>query len=225
MIREKKVLFAGLLVLLLGVAGFATELFNPYVVGSTASWMINNITGAGVTGMHIEFDKEVTITSKVEFGGLLMAIGPSTGTVFDFAAGSLVAGGTVILDWQPADAVPTFFFWMDGEQAIGTPYFTTLDKLGYLLGVGIVKIREANPAALTAAFDQFFLDNEEFLEGLTASLGMSLADSLMPIIMAAPAEGITNFFNTIVGMLGVTTLEGVVQGDLNWGALFVLLGL
>ena len=47
----------------------------------------------------------------------------------------------------------------------------------------------------------------------------------MPVIMASPAEGIENFFNTIIGMLGVTDLSDVVAGDVNFGALFALLGL
>jgi hypothetical protein len=226
MIRGTQVLLlTGLLVVSLAAAGFATDLFNPYVVGDKASWMFNNITGVDVTGLHVEFDQEVTILAKVEFGGYLMAVGASSGTVFDFAGGELIAGGTVILDWQPADAVPTFILWMDGEQAVGTPYFTTIDKLGYLLGQGIVHVRETNPAALSAAFDQFFLDNAEYLAGLSESLGMSFADSLMPIIMTAPPEGIENFFNTVVGMLGVTSLEDVLGGDLDWSALLTLLGL
>jgi len=226
MIRGKKaLLLAGLMVAALAVTGLATDLFVPYYYGTSASWMFNNITGTDVTGIHIEFDQEVTITSKVEFGGYLMAVSPSTGSVFDFAAGELVAGGTLVLDWEPADAVPTYVVWLDGERAVGTPYFTTVEKLGELLGIGIVKVREANPAALQAAFDQFFLDNEEYLAGLSESLGMSLADSLMPIILAAPAEGITNFFNTIIGMLGITSLEGVTEGDVDWGALFIMLGL
>jgi FMN-dependent NADH-azoreductase len=54
---------------------------------------------------------------------------------------------------------------------------------------------------------------------------MSLADSLMPIIMASPAEGIENFFNTIMGMLGVTALTEVTAGSVNFGALFALLGI
>jgi hypothetical protein len=63
------------------------------------------------------------------------------------------------------------------------------------------------------------------LADLSASLGMSLVDSLMPIILQAPAEGIANFFNTIVAMLGVTTLDGVLEGGINFSALFGLLGL
>ena len=121
--------------------------------------------------------------------------------------------------------VPTFAVWLSGERGVGRPHFTTLAKLGNLFGVGIVHLRETDPAALAAAFEQFFVDNAEYLAGLSESLGMSLADSLMPIIMASPAEGIENFFNTIVGMLGVTTLEGVLEGGIDFSALFDALGL
>jgi hypothetical protein len=54
---------------------------------------------------------------------------------------------------------------------------------------------------------------------------MPIQDSLMPIIMSAPAEAIGNFFNTIVGMLGVSTLDEVVQGDVDFSSLLALLGL
>ncbi|MCX6098702.1 MAG: hypothetical protein NTX69_01635, partial [Candidatus Bipolaricaulota bacterium] len=102
---------------------------------------------------------------------------------------------------------------------------TTLEKLGYLFGQGIVYMRQANPAALNAAFAQFFADNAAYFTVLSQSLGMSLQDSLLPIIMSAPAEGIQNFFNTIVGMLGVTDLQSLVGGSVNFSSLFGLLGL
>ena len=148
----------------------------------------------------------------------------TTGTAFTLV-GSLVKSGAIQLDWQPADAVPTYAIWLSGERGVGTPYFTTIAKLGYLFGQGIVHLREADPAGLAAAFEQFFADNVEYLAGLSESLGMSLADSLMPIILASPAEGIENFFNTIVGMLGVNTLDGVLEGGINFSALFDALGL
>ena len=47
----------------------------------------------------------------------------------------------------------------------------------------------------------------------------------MPISMSAPAEAIANFFNTLGGMLGVTTLDEVLHGDLDFSTLFALLGL
>jgi hypothetical protein len=207
-----------------GVAAYGFD-FDAYVVGDTAAYLFNNDTGTTVTGFHIEFSEPVTITAKVAWGGVLPALGGETGTTFDFNGGSLVAGGTLDLEWQPADAVPTYAMWMNGVQPVGAPYFTTIDQLGYLFGQGIVHIRETNPDALNAAFAQFFADNAAYLAGVSQALGMNLADSLMPIILTAPAEGIQNFFNTIVGMLGVTSLEGVLQGDVDFSALFNLLGL
>jgi hypothetical protein len=73
--------------------------------------------------------------------------------------------------------------------------------------------------------EQFFAANEEFFKMLEQSLGMSLQESLMPVILTAPAEGIENFFNTLVGMLGVTTLEELLQGQVDLSALLALLGL
>jgi hypothetical protein len=189
-----------------------------------AVWSINNETGIDATGLHIEFEEEVTILYKLEVGGLFTSVGGMTGMVFDFV-GTLPNYGTVIFEWQPIDAVPALVMWMSGEKPIGKPYFTTIAKLGYLFGQGIVHVRETDPAALAAAFDQFFQDNAEYLAALSESLGMSLADSLMPIIMSSPAEGIENFFNTVVGMLGATTLEDVLEGGIDFSALFNLLGL
>jgi len=75
------------------------------------------------------------------------------------------------------------------------------------------------------AFAQFFADNGAYFAVLSQSLGMSLQDSLLPIIMSAPAEGIQNFFNTIIGMLGVTDLSGLLGGDVDFSSLFQVLGL
>jgi len=225
MIRRRTVWTMLGLVIVLSLATFAAEQWVvPVTAGETAVWFFNNTTGSPVTGLQIEFDQEVTIVNKIEVGGLVTPLGGTTGNTF-ILAGELVKYGSIQLDWQPANAVPTFAMWLSGEKAVGTPYFTTIGKLGYLFGQGIVHLRETDPAALAAAFDQFFLDNAEYLAGLSESLGMSLADSLMPIIMASPAEGIENFFNTIVGMLGVTTLEGVLQGGIDFSALFAALGL
>ncbi len=203
----------------------ATNFVHQYVAGTSAVWEIDNLTGAAVTGVHIEFDQPVTITNKVEIGGYLPALGPATGTTFDFNGGSLVADGVVILEWQPIDAQPTLVMWMNGARPVGAPYFTTIQQLGYLFGQGIVHLREANPAALQAAFAQFFADNAAYFGVLSQTLGISLQDSLLPVILSAPAEGIQNFFNTIVGMLGVTDLQGLLGGDVNFNALFVALGL
>jgi hypothetical protein len=225
MIRGKTV---GLVLGLVVVLSFATwaqaTWLDPYIAGDTAVWFFNNTTGMDVTGLQVEFDQEVTIVNKIEFGGAVIPLEGTTGTAFTFVGG-LVKYGAVQLDWQPADAVPTYAIWLSGERGVGTPYFTTIAKLGYLFGQGIVHLREADPAGLAAAFEQFFVDNVEYLTGLSESLGMSLQDSLMPIIMASPAEGIENFFNTIVGMLGVTDLAGVLQGGINFSALFNALGL
>jgi len=197
---------------------------DMYVTGDTAVWLFNNNAGMDITGIQVEFDQEVTITNKVEIGGALTSLEPLTGKTFTMV-GSLVKNGTLELDWQPASAVPTFAVWLSGERGVGKPFFTSLQKLGHLFGVGIVHLRESDPVALGAAFEQFFADNADYLAGLSESLGMSLADSLMPIIMASPAEGIENFFNTIMGMLGVTSLAEAVTGDVDWSSLFTALGM
>lgn len=225
MMRGKTVgLVLSLVAMLSFAAGAQATWLDAYIAGDTAVWFFNNAAGTDVTGLQIEFDQEVTIVNKIEIGGYLMPLGELTGTAFTFV-GDLIKNGTVQLDWQPANAVPTYAIWLSGERPAGTPYFTTIAKLGYLFGQGIVHLRETDPAGLAAAFEQFFIDNAAYLAGLSESLGMSLQDSLMPIIMASPAEGIENFFNTIVGMLGVTTLEGVLEGGIDFSALFNVLGL
>lgn len=225
MMRGKTVgLVLGLVAILSFAAWAQGTWLDAYIAGDTAVWFFNNTTGMDVTGLQVEFDQEVTIVNKIEIGGYSIPLGELTGTAFTFV-GELVKSGAVQLDWQPANAVPTYAIWLSGERAVGTPHFTTIAKLGYLFGQGIVHLREADPAGLAAAFEQFFMDNAAYLAGLSESLGMSLQDSLMPIIMASPAEGIENFFNTIVGMLGVTTLEGVLQGGIDFSALFNALGL
>jgi len=225
MMRGKTVGLVLALMLLLSCATWAQATWlESYVAGDTAVWFFNNATGMDVTGLQVEFDQEVTIVNKLEFGGGLTPLGEMTGTAFTFV-GNLAKYGAVQLDWQPVTAVPTYAIWLSGERAVGTPYFTTIEKLGYLFGQGIVHLREANPAALTAAFEKFFQDNADYLAGLSESLGMSLQDSLMPIILASPAEGIENFFNTIVGMLGVTDLAGVLEAGIDFSALFEVLGL
>jgi hypothetical protein len=201
---------------------YIVPLTNPD--GDVALWLLNNTTGATVTGLQIEFDQAVTIVTSNAIGGNLVPAQGTTGSVFTFL-GNLVSQGTLPLEWQPATAKPTFIMWLSGARAVGTPYFTTLEKLGYLFGQGIVYMRQANPAALNAAFGQFFADNAAYFTVLSQSLGMSLQDSLLPIIMSAPAEGIQNFFNTIVGMLGVTDLQSLVGGSVNFSSLFGLLGL
>lgn len=223
---EKKFAVLGVLVLLLATtAAFAGGVDTAfYPAGDYAVGILTNTTGAAVTGLHVEFDQEVTITNKIEIGGYLPATGELTGKSFDFAGGSLVAGGGVELDWQPADAKPVLITWLSDGKPVGMPYFTSLDVFGMLLGKGIVAMREANPDQLNALFTQFFADNKDYFDQVSQSLGMPLEQSLMPIIMAAPAEGIANFFNTLVGMLGATSLDDVLHGDVDFSALMALLG-
>jgi len=205
------------------LAGGLTPAFYP--AGDRMVAILTNEVGAPVTGLHIEFDREVTIVNKIEFGGYLPALTPLSGTSFDFNGGSLVAGGDVELDWQPMDAVPTLILWMDGARAVGAPYVTSVEKLGWLLGVGIIYLRESNPALLAAAFQEFFALNAEFFGQVSLTLGMNIADAVTPVIMTAPAEGIQNFFNTLVGMLGVTSLDELMTGSVNMSPLLKLLGL
>jgi len=222
----KKFAVFGVLVLLLAttvaLAGGVDTAFYP--AGDYTVAVLTNTTGAAVTGLHVEFDKEVTITNKIEIGGYLPATGALTGTTFDFAGGSLVAAGCVELDWQPTDAKPVLISWLSDGKPVGTPYFTSLDVFGMLLGKGIVAMREASPDQLNALFAKFFADNKDYFDQVSQSLGMPLEQSLMPIIMAAPAEGIANFFSTLVGMLGATSLEDVLHGGVDCPELLVLLG-
>jgi len=230
MIRARNLwLVLGLAMSLTLTAFAATTFTETYVVGGTAVWLFNNTTGEAASILHLEFEEEVTLSTTLAIGGQLVPMGPLTGTVFDFA-GTLTNGGTFQVYIEPVTAVPALAQWLKMDASgntlpIGSPYFTSLAVLGRLFGMGIVALREANPAALAAAFEQFFADNADYLAGLSESLGMSLADSLMPIIMASPAEGIENFFNTIMGMLGVTSLGEAVTGDVNWSALFAALGM
>lgn len=201
---------------------YIVPLTNPD--GPFGLWLLNNTTGSKVTGFKIEFSAPVTITSATTIGGNLVPLEGMTGSSFTFV-GELVAYGALPLQWEPASAAPTYIVWLSGTRPVGTPYFTTIEKLGYLFGQGIVHLRATNPAALQAAFATFFADNAAYFAVLSQQLGMSLQDSLLPIILSAPAEGIQNFFGTIVGMLGVTSLDGLLGGSVNFGALFAVLGL
>jgi hypothetical protein len=230
MIRTKNLWLVLGLVLSMSLITFAATPFTEtYVVGGTAVWLFNNTTGETANILHLEFAEDVTLSATLTIGGQLVPMGPLTGKVFDFA-GSITKGGTFQVYVTPVTAVPALAQWLKMDAVgntlpIGSPYFTSLSVLGRLFGIGIVALREANPAGLAAAFEQFFADNADYLAGLSESLGMSLADSLMPIIMASPAEGIENFFNTIMGMLGVTSLAEAVTGSVNWTALFAALGM
>ncbi|MEW5826938.1 MAG: hypothetical protein AB1778_08935 [Candidatus Bipolaricaulota bacterium] len=227
MLRGKKALLVLALAASVSLSAVAAvdyiqPLTNPD--GGVGFWLLNNTLGQTVTGVQVEFGEPVTLLSSNAIGGGLIPLQGTAGSSFTFV-GELVPYGTLPLEWTPASAVPTFITWLDGERAIGTPYFTTVDKLGYLLGAGIVYMREADPATLAAAFQKFFTDNQAYLATVSQSLGMDLATSLMPIIMSAPAEGIQNFFNTIVGMLGVTSLEDLLGGAVDFSSLLALLGM
>ncbi len=216
----------GVLLLVGSVVAFAGGVnVSLYSAGDYAVGLFGNETGVAVIGLHIEFDQPVTITNKVEFGGYLPAPGDLSGDTFDFLGGTLAASGTLELDWQPADAKPVLVQWIGESGPVGTPYFTTLEALGKLLGEGIVRLREQHPDQLQQAFAKFFADNADYFKALSESLGMPLQQSLMPIIMSAPAEGIANFFNTLVGSLGVTNLDELLHGDVDFTALLQALGL
>ena len=231
MIRTKKLMLVLALVASLSLVASADVIapwIDMHIAGGSAVWFLNNTTGETANILHLEFEQEVTITNYIAFGGAMVCMGSLTGTTFDFA-GQLVKYGTLQVD-LPLGAVPSLAQWLKMDELgntipIGSPFFTSLTVLGRLFGIGIVALREANPVALGAAFEQFFTDNAAYLAGLSESLGMSLADSLMPIIMASPAEGIENFFNTIMGMLGVTSLTEAVTGSVDWSALFIALGM
>lgn len=226
MVLRKRLLAVLALTVAMSCATFAAvdyivPLTNPD--GDAGLWLLNNTTGATVTGFQIEFDAPVTILNSNAIGGNLVPLEGTTGKTFTFV-GELISYGTLPLMWEPASASPTYIVWLSGSRAVGTPYFTTVEKLGYLFGQGIVYLRQADPAALNAAFTKFFTDNAMYFAQLSQSLGMSLQDSLLPVIMSAPAEGIQNFFSTIVGMLGVTSLDGLLGGDVDFSALFKVLG-
>ena len=74
-----------------------------YEVATANIAMFTNTVDVALTGLHVEFDRSVTILNKVEIGGYLPVLGGLSGTSFDFA-GKLVAGGVVELDWEPTEA-------------------------------------------------------------------------------------------------------------------------
>jgi len=229
MLRRKGVFVVlGLVSLLSFAAVSQTGWVIPYTspVGTEALVSFANTSGVNLNVLHLEFDQEVTVTYYTAVGGGMMLLGEATGTVLDFA-GEIIPYGELFVTWEPVTAFPVFGQWLAGEvpAPVGSPFIGSIAVLGRLFGQGIVAARETAPDALLAAFQVFFMDNAEYLASLSESLGMSLQDSLMPIIMGAPAEGIENFFNTIVGMLGVGSVEEVVGGSLDFSALFALLGL
>lgn len=229
MSRRKGVLLVVGLVSLLSLAAvgqlpdWILSYTSPYG-GDAAHVSFVNMTGTTTDVLHLEFEEEVTLTYSLAIGGIPILVSETTGTVFDFV-GAMIPNAEIYTIWEPVTAFPVFGQWLAGGAPAGPPFINSLTVLGRLFGQGIVAAREANPAALGAAFEQFFTDNAAYFADLTASLGIDIASQLMPIILTAPAEGIANFFGTIVGMLGATSLEEVVGGGVNFGSLFALLGL
>jgi hypothetical protein len=216
-------------------AGVAQDLdFITYDAGAHIIGVFTNLTGGQVTGLQVEFalGVEVTVVDFLEVGGYLNALSPDTGREFTYAGEGLVNWGQVYLEWDDPAALPIFAQWLMGTDPVGAPYVIfdawiptlSIEEFGALLANGIVAAREANPAALMAAFDAFFAANAEYFAGLEETLGMPLAASLMPVIESAPAEGIVNFFVTLTNMLGVTNVPELLQGDVDFAALLQLLG-
>ena len=75
--------------------------------------MFTNLSEAIVSGLHVEFDREVTILNKIEIGGYLPMLEEPTGTTFNFGEGEVKPGGMVELDWEPAAAGPILVRWTD----------------------------------------------------------------------------------------------------------------
>jgi len=224
--RKAVLLVVGLVALLsLSAVAQADWILSYTSVGGGADAHLSFVNTSGVTAnvLHLEFAEEVTLTYSLAIGGVLVPVAAVTGTTIDLA-GEMVNYGEIYTIWEPVTAYPIYAQWLAGTTPVGTPHIGSVAVLGRLFGQGIAALRDANPAALQAAFDQFFADNGEYLAGLSESLGMDLATQLMPVILAAPAEGIENFFNTIIGMLGVTSLEEVIGGDLDFSSLFAALG-
>jgi len=229
----RTVLIGVVMTAMFGLAvGAWTEVY-PSFGNNTADWFFRNTTGVTVNVLRVEFEQEVTleyaaiIGGDLERGGMEL-MGPLTGRSFDFV-GALVTHGAIQIN-IPLGVQPALAQWikmdaMGNMMPVGAPFFTSVAVLGRLFGQGIVAAREANPEGLRAAFNEFFEANAEYLAEASQSIGVSLVDSLMPIIMASPAEGIENFFNTIMGMLGVTSLSEVTEGPVDFSALFALLGM
>lgn len=194
-----------------------------YKGDGTGIGMLSNTVGAVVTGLHVEFDREVTITHKIELGGYLPAQSERTAWAFDFSEGTLVAGGTVQLNWTPAEARPILIQWLSGSEPVGDPHRALPQQLGRMLGEGIAEVRKENPERVAAALARFFGDNTEFLAALNASLGVSLQEWLPPLLMTVSPAAIENFFNALIEMLGVTRLEMLREGEADLSALFSLL--
>jgi len=190
---------------LLLVAGPALgQQVREFTVGDKAVGWFANLTGAAVTGFHLEFDQPVTILYKVEVGGLVENLGAAEGIEFDFA-GELVAYGLVELHWQPATAKVALFQWLAAGRPAGQPYFATLPAFLKLLVNGLVLLREQGPEQFQALLQAFFAANPE-LQGTLAEAGIP-PEMLIASLMTAPPEGIMNLLLTLVEGFGIKSVE------------------
>ena len=185
---------------------------------------MSNTMGETVTGLHIAFDRTVTITNKIEIGGYLPALSEGTGTAFDFGGGELVAWGTVEISWTPVEARPTIIQWLSEGGPVGQPYRALPQMLGRQLSEGIIAARTGDPESLTRALNRFFADNEELVAICHQSLGVSLPEWLPPLLMTSPPAGIENFFNALIETSGAVSPAELCRGDgVDFSALFALL--
>lgn len=232
---RRAVAWASFVLLVMGLGVLAQDVvFSTYDAGEHIIGVFVNRTGGAVTGLHLEFagGASITIVDDLAIGGFLPALGPDSGREFDFAGGELLNYGELQLEWDDPEELPIFAQWLSGTQPVGAPYVIleawlptiTMEEFGGMLANSIVTARELNPGALAAAFDAFFLANQEYFAGLEETLGMPLAASLMPVIESAPAEGIVNFFLTLTNMLGVATVPELLQGDVDFMSLLQLVG-
>jgi hypothetical protein len=203
----KRYLLVGLLAVVLAstlalAQGVQVKMFT---VGNRAIGFFTNLTGAAVTGFHIEFDQPVTLLYKVEAGGFVQNVtGETEGIAFDFA-GQLVSYATVELDWQPASAKVALFQWVADGQPAGAPYYTTLSAFLKVLVGGLVALREQAPEQFGSLLESFFAANPD-LGAALAEAGIP-AEMLIASLMTAPPEGIMNLLLTLVEGFGIQTLE------------------
>ena len=183
---------------------WAAETVRVFTVGDKAVGWFTNLTGAGVTGFHLEFDQPVTLLYKVEVGGRVENLGAAEGVEFDFA-GELVAYGLVEVHWQPVTAKVALFQWLSDGRPVGKPYFATLPAFFKVLVNGLVALREQSPDQFQALLQGFFAANPD-LQGTLAEAGIP-PEMLITSLMTAPAEGIMNLLSTLVEGFGITTIE------------------
>lgn len=190
----------------LGLA--AGDTVREFRVGETAVGWFTNLTGAAVTGFHVEFDRPVTILYEVEVGGVVENLGTTEGMEFDFA-GELVPYGMVELDWQPATAKVALFQWISDGRPVDKPYFATLSAFLKVLVDGLVQLREQAPDRFQALLQDFFAANPD-LQGTLAEAGIP-PEMLIASLMTAPAEGILNLLTTMVEGFGIETLPEFME--------------